>query len=86
MVEVSDTTQREDLGRKRVICCANTGAIYAAGGVPEYWVVDLAAQRVHQHWAPRDGDYAETAVVPFGEELRARALPGVAVETAVLLA
>ena len=76
IVEVSDTTLEDDLGRKR--------DVYAAGHVPEYWVVDLSGQVVRQFWAPEDGRYAGEAVVPFGERLSAETLPGLGVNTAVL--
>ncbi len=76
-VEVSDTTLADDLGRKR--------ALYAAASVPEYWVVDLPARAIHQYWAPAEGAYARSAVVPFGEPVRSATLAGLAVPTAALL-
>jgi Uma2 family endonuclease len=51
VVEVSQTTSRHDLGRKR--------HIYAEAAIPEYWVFDIPKARVHRHWSPRNGDYAE---------------------------
>ena len=76
VVEVSDTTQADDLGRKR--------ALYAAASVPEYWVVDVPARVVHQYWAPGDGAYARSAVVPFGQTIRSATLAGLAVPTDAL--
>ena len=76
VVEVSDTTLADDLGRKR--------ALYALGGIPEYWVVDLAGRAVLQHWAPEGNAYASAAVVPFGGELASATLPGLAISTAAL--
>lgn len=76
VVEVSDTTLADDLGRKR--------QVYAAGGVPEYWVVDLAGRVVLQYWAPEASSYARAAVVPFGERLSAATLVGLAVDTRAL--
>jgi Uma2 family endonuclease len=76
-IEVSDTTQADDLGRKR--------ALYAAASVPEYWVVDLPARVVHQYWAPAEGAYARSAVVPFGQTIRSATLAGLAVPTGALL-
>jgi Uma2 family endonuclease len=75
-VEVSDTTLADDLGRKRTL--------YALGGIPEYWVVDLSARVVLQHWSPEGGAYAKSAVVPFGERLASATLPGLAIPTAGL--
>lgn len=77
LVEVSDTTLTDDLGRKR--------ALYAAASVPEYWVVDVFGRALHQYWAPADGAYARSAVVPFGETIRSATLAGLAVPTAALL-
>lgn len=75
-VEVSDTTVADDLGRKR--------SLYAAASLPEYWIVDLPGRVVHQYWAPADGAYARSAVVPFGETLRSKTLEGLAIPTAAL--
>lgn len=76
VVEVSDTTLEDDLGRKR--------HVYAAGGIPEYWVVDLSGRVVLQYWAPEEGSYARETVVPFGERLMAATLTGLAVDTTAL--
>ena len=76
VVEVSDATLEDDLGRKRLV--------YAAGGIPEYWVVDLAGQAVHQHWLPGGGKYTREALVQFGKPLAAATLPGLCISTAPL--
>jgi Uma2 family endonuclease len=76
LAEVSDTTLTDDLGHKR--------ALYAAASVPEYWVVNLPGRAVHQYWAPADGAYARSAVVPFGGTIRSATLAGLAVPTAAL--
>ena len=73
VVEVSDTTLEDDLGRKR--------QVYAAGEVPEYWVIDLLGHVVRQYWAPSDSSYAMEAVVPFGERLMAATLPYLGIDT-----
>ena len=72
-VEVSDTTLADDLGRKR--------ALYALGGIPEYWVVNLSARVILQHWSPQGDTYAKSAVVPFGDGLASATLPGLAIPT-----
>ena len=76
IIEVSDTTLEDDLGRKR--------HVYAAGGIPEYWVVDLSGRVVLQHWAPVNGSYTREAVVPFGKRLSAATLTGLGVDTTAL--
>lgn len=76
LVEVSGSTLTDDLGHKR--------ALYASASVPEYWVVDVSGRALHQYWAPADGIYARSAVVPFGETIRSATLKGLAVPTAAL--
>ncbi len=74
VVEVSDTTLADDPGRKRVL--------YAAASIPEYWVADPPGRAVHRCWAPAEGAYARSAVVPFGGTIRSATLAGLAVPTA----
>jgi Uma2 family endonuclease len=54
VVEVAASSQATDLGRK--------SELYAAAGVPEYWVVDLPGRRVHVLREPRDGRFRAVAV------------------------
>jgi Uma2 family endonuclease len=63
LVEVADTTLRTDLGRK--------ARIYAAGGVSEYWVVDLNNRVLYVHRSPAHGTYAERQVLASGERVAA---------------
>jgi Uma2 family endonuclease len=67
LVEVADTTRSYDLGLK--------AKIYAAAGLPEYWVVDLPERKVHQFWVPDDAAYAQSHEQRFGERLEAKTLP-----------
>lgn len=76
VVEVADTTLRTDLGRK--------SELYASAGVPEYWVVDVAANRVLIHADPRDGCYERRCEVPFGEPLIADTIAGLEIESGSL--
>lgn len=57
VVEVGASSMRLDLGRK--------AGIYAAAGVPEYWVLDLERRALVVHRQPSDGRYAD--VRTFGE-------------------
>ena len=75
-IEVSDSSLAIDLGRKR--------AIYARAGIPEYWVIDVRARRVHQHWAPDSDSYREHRLVALGERIEAATIDGLAVETVAL--
>lgn len=40
---------------------------YAAGAIPEYWVIDGARSVTHVFRTPRDGDYADLTVIRFGD-------------------
>lgn len=72
-IEVSTTTLRFDLGEK--------ARIYSSGGVPEYWVVDVAGGTVHQMWAPGPERYGERREVALGQRIEAVTVAGLAVET-----
>jgi len=63
------------------------GAIYAAAGIPEYWIVDLRDDRVEILRAPdrKAARYGETRVVGPGERLELAALPGAVVAVEDLL-
>jgi len=67
-IEVSDTTLDIDLGRK--------ARLYAAAGVPEYWVVDTNGRRTWLHTRPERGEYAVRNEVAFGATLIAATIPG----------
>lgn len=77
VVEVADTTAVHDRGEK--------ARVYAAGGIPEYWVVDIEAGEVARFWTPGTEGYAQKDAVPFGERILAATLPGLVVETGGLL-
>ena len=49
--------------------------LYAAAGIPEYWVVDIPHRVVQVHAAPAAGRYQEGATRRPGEGLRPRLLP-----------
>jgi len=69
--EVADTTLQIDLGRK--------ARLYAAAGVPEYWVVDLPGRSVHQLWSPGPKGYGDRRATPLGERLQSVVIPGLAI-------
>lgn len=73
IVEVSSTTLNFDLGTK--------ADVYAAGEVPEYWVVDVEARRLHQMWAPSADGYGERREVALGERVEAVTIGGLQVDT-----
>jgi len=70
VIEIADTTLANDLGVK--------ASVYAENAVPEYWVVDVKAGQVHQHWAPEAGAYAQVRETPLAD-LVALTIPGLTV-------
>lgn len=78
VVEVSDSTVAFDRGDK--------ARIYAAGDVPEYWVVDLPGRAIHQHWEPGTKEYLKARTVPLGEPIVAATITGLGVKTGGLIA
>ena len=77
LVEVSSNTLRFDLETK--------AQVYAASGVPEYWVVDVGGGAVHRMWAAAPDGYAERDEVRLGGRLESVTLPGLGVDTAGLV-
>lgn len=71
IVEITDSTQRKDLGKKAMI--------YARGGVPEYWVLDTEACMAHQHWMPSAEASAERREIAFGSAITAQTMAGLVV-------
>lgn len=61
VIEVADSSARYDLGEK--------AALYAAAGVPEYWVVDIAARMVVVHRRPEAGGYGDIRHCGIGETI-----------------
>ncbi|MBH9537983.1 Uma2 family endonuclease [Novosphingopyxis sp. YJ-S2-01] len=73
VIEVADSTQKFDLGPK--------AGLYAAAGIPEYWVVDLERRVIHQLWAPGAERYGERREMLLGEPVQAMTIDKLAVET-----
>lgn len=64
IIEASDTTFYYDTKVKK--------NLYAAAGVPEYWVVDLNKEKVHTYWNLQEGNYQNSEVYKKGETLKAQ--------------
>src|SRR5438128_6108367 len=73
VVEVSDTTLSDDLGRKR--------RLYAAARVHNFWVADVKARQVHRFADPRDGDYRVHEILGMADTVR---VPGAAEGSAAI--
>jgi Uma2 family endonuclease len=67
IIEVADATVRLDLVRK--------ARIYAAAGVPTYWVVDINDEVVHVHTDPSETGYATVSRQGLDEPLDAAGVP-----------
>lgn len=76
-VEVSKSTLRKDLGGKR--------DLYAAAGIPEYWVVDVDKRQVHRFAIPRDGTYTAEPPVPLAGPLTSLTIPDLVIDGAGML-
>ena len=76
VVEVSDTTLDVDLGRKQ--------RVYAAAGIPEYWVADLNGRVIHQMWSPGEDKYFERRQIDFDHEITSATVEALLIQTSGL--
>jgi Uma2 family endonuclease len=77
IIEVSNTSLKDDLGRKKLM--------YAAAGIPEYWVVDLNARVLHVFARPKGGDYMEHHIHEEKEAVQSITLKPLKLKVAELL-
>lgn len=63
---MSASSLAKDLGTK--------AQVYAAAGVPEYWVVDVRAEVVHAHTGPTSSGYAQVRSRGFDEPMEVAGL------------
>ena len=71
LVEVAETSLRKDLGIK--------AALYAAGGVREYWVLDVATRAIHVHRDPSRGGYKQIVAIGPGGSVALQSFPDVVI-------
>jgi Uma2 family endonuclease len=71
VIEVSDASLDFDLGLK-----AN---LYAAAKIPEYWVIDLAHQKLVVHLAPKRGHYTRISRLGRGKSVTSTVAPKVTI-------
>lgn len=76
IIEVSDTTLSDDLGRK--------SRLYASAMIPEYWVADVQGRVIHQLSEPNEKGYAGSQVTAFGTPITATTIPGLTIDTSAL--
>ncbi|MBI2494015.1 MAG: Uma2 family endonuclease [Candidatus Rokubacteria bacterium] len=60
--------------------------LYAAAGIPEYWVVDCAAESVEVHRTPAAGGYRDVSRVAGAGAVAPQVFPGVALTLAEIFA
>jgi Uma2 family endonuclease len=78
LVEVSDTTLDYDRNQKF--------PRYAAAGVPEAWLFDVAAGVLERHTDPYEGHYRHIVTARRGESLTSTTLPDVSLTVDDILA
>jgi Uma2 family endonuclease len=69
LIEVADTSITYDRTVKL--------RLYATVGIPEYWVVDAAAEEIEVYRSPESGRYRETARLSMDRSVSLLALPDV---------
>ena len=76
VIEVSQSTLRFDLGTK--------AELYAAAGISDYWVVDVAAHSIVVHRDPAGGCYRDVRTYGESNELRPLRVPEVTIYPATI--
>ena len=71
VIEISDSSLRKDRGIKQ--------AIYAAAGVPEYWIFDVQHDVVEVYTKPRGETYEQLQTLRAGDVLRPTTIPELAI-------
>jgi Uma2 family endonuclease len=62
------------------------GALYAASGVPEYWIVDVVGRAIEVHTEPDGARYAQVRRVAIGERVSPASFPEIAIGPGDVLA
>jgi Uma2 family endonuclease len=76
VIEVSDTTLRQDLHRKM--------SLYARHAIPELWVIDVERKQLHAFRNPTGETYADASTPDKPGIMPIAALPGVTVDLSSL--
>ena len=77
IIEVADSSLEYDRETK--------APLYAASGVPEYWILNLIERTLEIHTSPDGARYASIERVGVGKSAAPRAFPDIRVEIAALL-
>jgi Uma2 family endonuclease len=77
VVEVSGSSARLDREEKRLL--------YAAAGIPEYWILYVKTKQLEVLREPREGDYLSRVILKPGDTVAPLAAPGASIRVADLL-
>ncbi len=77
IVEVSDSSSFHDRERK--------GGAYARAGIPEYWLLDVVAERLEVYRSPGEGSYQTRLLLKAGDMVTPLASPGTVITVVDLL-
>jgi Uma2 family endonuclease len=77
IIEVAESSLSVDRGIKQ--------RLYAACGVPEYWIVNLVERRVEVYTEPREGAYGRLESYEHGQTLRPMRFPDVEVPVSAIM-
>lgn len=69
VIEVSETSLEKDRGVKT--------ALYAAAGIPEFWIVNIPAQTIEVHRQPSAGRYTTIVCLGRGDAVAPAAHPAI---------
>jgi Uma2 family endonuclease len=78
LIEVADSSLAYDRGTKLWL--------YAESGIPEYWLVDTAAEAIETHRRPGPGGYGEMHRVTGNATISPQAFPDIALPLAEIFA
>ena len=76
VIEVAESSLAVDTGEK--------ADLYAAAGIPDYWVVDVAGERIEVRREPVSGRYQSVSTFSGGDDLRPLRMPEVSLRPASL--
>jgi Uma2 family endonuclease len=77
VIEVADSSIRVDRGRKR--------RMYANAGIPEFWIVDLDADRIEVYREPMRSRYRSVALFGRGDTVHPQFAPDIAIDVSRVL-
>jgi Uma2 family endonuclease len=77
VAEVSDSSSAHDRKRKQ--------SLYARAGIPEYWILDVAAGRLEVYREPAEASYRSRGVLQTGDAVTPLSAPAASIAVADLL-